>query len=160
MNVIIEGLILSLCLYLSCAWGIKDGPVNMVYLYDKEVQERVVSLGLITEEKIKTSGKRFKTWGLLFYFVYSIICVYVINGAREFLPAFMQFLGILLIMGVFDRIVVDTLWVGHTKAWIIPQTEDLMPYIPLKVHLKKWLITLIFYPIITAIICGIISALL
>ncbi len=91
MNVIIEGLILSLCLYLSCAWGIKDGPVNMVYLYDKEVQERVVSLGLITEEKIKTSGKRFKTWGLLFYFGYSIICVYVINGAREFLPAFMHF---------------------------------------------------------------------
>ena len=43
------------------------------------------------------------------------ICVYVINGAREFLPAFMQFLGILLIMGVFDRIAVDTLWVGHTK---------------------------------------------
>ena len=65
------------------------------------------NVGLITEEKIKTGGKRFKTWGLLFYFGYSIICVYVINGAREFLPAFMQFLGILLIMGVFDRIVVD-----------------------------------------------------
>lgn len=101
-----------------------------------------------------------KQGGLLFYFGYSIICVYVINGAREFLSAFMQFLGILLIMGVFDRIVVDTLWVGHTKAWIVLQTEDLMPYIPLKVHLKKWLLTLVFYPIIAAIICGIIFALL
>lgn len=76
MNVIIEGLILSLCLYLSYAWGIKDGPVNMVYLYDKEVQERVGSLGLITEEKIKTDGKRFKTGRFTFLFwLFHYLCL-------------------------------------------------------------------------------------
>ena len=34
MKVIIEGIILSVCLYLSCAWGIRNGAVHMVFLYD------------------------------------------------------------------------------------------------------------------------------
>lgn len=57
-KVVIEGIILSLCLYLVCAWGIRSGAVNMVYLYEKKVQDRAVALGLTTEEKIRTSGKR------------------------------------------------------------------------------------------------------
>ena len=56
-------------------------------------------------------------------------------------------------MGIFDRIVIDIIWVGHTKAWIIPGTEDLMPYIPWKCHLKKWGMTLIAYPVMAAVIC-------
>ena len=56
-------------------------------------------------------------------------------------------------MGVFDRICIDGIWVGYTKAWIIPGTEDLMPYIPVKGHVKKWLVTLIFYPAVGALVC-------
>ena len=37
--------------------------------------------------------------------------------------------AILLIMGLFDRLYIDWHWVGRTKAWIIPGTEDLMPCI-------------------------------
>ena len=46
MKVIIEGIILSVCLYLSCAWGIRNGAVHMVFLYDKAVQDRAVELRL------------------------------------------------------------------------------------------------------------------
>ena len=38
--------------------------------------------------------------------------------------------AILLIMGVFDRLYIDWHWVGRTKVWIIPGTEDLMPCMP------------------------------
>ena len=38
--------------------------------------------------------------------------------------------AILLIMGVFDHLYIDWHWVGRTKAWIIPGTEDLMPCMP------------------------------
>lgn len=38
--------------------------------------------------------------------------------------------AILLIVGVFDRLYIDWYWVGRTKAWIIPGTEDLMPCMP------------------------------
>lgn len=153
VNVVIEGVVLSLCLYLICAWGIRNGAVNMVYLYEMDVQERVIELGMTTREKINASAKRFKIIGLIFYFAYTILCVFVINGARGFWTSFRQFVGILWIMGVFDRIGVDLIWVGHTKAWIIPGTEDLMPYIPLKTHLMKWAMTLILYPIMGALIC-------
>lgn len=160
LPVVIEGLILSFVLYATCALGIRGGAVNMVYLYGQEVQDRAVALGLITREQIQKRGSRFRLLGLLFYFAYSLVCVYGINGARGFLPAFLQFVGILWIMGVFDRLVVDWYWVGHTKAWIIPGTEDLMPYIPPKVHLKKWLITLLFYPAVAALICWLMSLVL
>lgn len=156
----IEGLILSLVLYLICALGIRNGAVNMVHLYSKEVQDRAIELGLTTGEKIRKAGKRFKLVGLLFYFCYTILCVYVINGARGFLPSFLQFVAILWIMGVFDRIVVDLIWVGHTKAWIIPGTEDLMPYISVKAHLMKWIVTLLVYPTMAALICGLMTLIL
>ena len=42
----------------------------------------------------------------------------------------------------------------------IPETEDLMPYIPLKIHLMKWAVTLILYPIIGALICWIATIIL
>ena len=42
MKVIIEGIILSVCLYLSCAWGIRNGAVHMVFLYDKAVQDSFI----------------------------------------------------------------------------------------------------------------------
>ena len=159
-KVVIEGIILSLCLYLVCAWGIRNGAVNMVYLYEKKVQDRAVALGLTTEEKIRTSGKRFKLFGLLLYFVYALVCVYVVNGTRGFLPCFLQFTAIFLIMGVFDRICVDTIWVGHTNAWVIPGTEDLRPYISRKAHLIKWIMTLVMYPAMAAVVCGIMTLVL
>lgn len=157
MKVIIEGLILSVFLYLSCALGIRKGAVNMVYLYSKEVQDRVIDLGLTTREKINITGKRFRLGGLCFFFVYIMVCVFIINGARGFVSTFTQFVSIILIMGVFDRIVVDLIWVGHTKAWIIPGTEDLMPYIPIKVHIKKWIMTVIAYPAMAALICWLVA---
>ena len=64
---------------------------------------------------------------------------------------------ILWIMGLFDRIFIDWYWVGHTKAWLIPKTEDLQPYIPAKTLIKKWVGTIIGYPIIAAIIAGIMT---
>ena len=157
MNVLIEGLILSAALYAICAWGIHNGAVNMVFLYEQDVKDRVVEMGLTTHEKIHAGKKKFASFGLLLYFAYTIICVFVINGARGFMPSFLQFTGILLIMGVFDRLYIDWYWVGHTKDWIIPGTEDLMPYIPVKMHLLKWVYTLVLYPAIGALICWIVN---
>lgn len=40
-------------------------------------------------------------------------------------------------------------------AWIIPGTEDLLPYIPKKAWIKKWAATIIGYPVLAAILSGI-----
>lgn len=53
-------------------------------------------------------------------------------------------------MCVYDKLFIDTYWVGHTKAWIIPGTEEFMPYIPVRMVLIA--VSLIMYSAAAAII--------
>lgn len=153
--IIVEGLALCFILLVVCIIGISNGPVGLVALYEKNVQDRVVELGLTTKEKIK----KISTISTFLLIVPSLILllmmVYYINGAKGFFEGFWQMAVLLLIMGLFDRTFIDWYWVGHTKAWFIPGTEDLMPYIPKKIVIKKWLGVIIGYPIIAAALAGI-----
>ena len=62
--------------------------------------------------------------------------------------------------GLFDRLFIDYRWVGKSKAWVIKGTEDLQPYIYGKTLIGKWLMTLVGYPIIAAILAGIMALIL
>lgn len=154
MILIMESIVMCFILLLYCAVGIANGPVGLVALYEDDVQARVVELGLTTKEKIKKSF--IISCVVLFLPLVTLIpaMVYGINGATGFWDGFWQMTVILLIMGLFDRFFIDWYWVGHTKAWIIPGTEDLQPYIPKKVLIRKWVGTIIGYPIIAAAIAG------
>ena len=158
--VLIEGLVACLLLLITCVVGIANGPVNLVCLYEKEAQDRAVEKGLITREKIKRNANYFRLFGILPFFIFVLAAVYGINGARGFMEGFWQISVILLIEGLFDRLFIDWYWVGKTKAWIIPGTEDLMPYIYGKTLIGKWLFTLIGYPLIAAFLSFIMSFIL
>ena len=155
MILIIEGIVMCFVLLLICVVGIANGPVGLVVFYEQEVKDRVVQLGLTTREKIK----RTSIITMIALFVPMIVLVplmvYGINGARGFWNGFWQMLVILMISGLFDRIFIDWWWVGHTKAWIIPGTEDLRPYIYGKTLVKKWVGTLVGFPILAAVLAGI-----
>ena len=75
--------------------------------------------------------------------------------ANDCWDGFKQLLCIFMIMNLFDRLFIDEWWVGFTKAWIIPGTEDLMPYIKAKARIRKWLESCIGFPLLAAIISGI-----
>lgn len=157
MLILLEGFVMCFILLLICVIGIANGPVGLVVFYEKDVQDRVVELGYTTKEKIKktmtlTSIALFAPILILVPFM-----VYYINGASNFWSGFWQMLIILWIMGLFDRIFIDWYWVGHTKAWLIPGTENLQPYIPKAVMIKKWVGTMIGFPIIAAIIAGVMT---
>ena len=157
LKIIIEGLILGLLLVLYCAVGIRNGAVNMVFLYHPDVQEKSIQSGLITREKIKRNQVIFKVLGISSYFAYVLICVYVINSARGFWPAFWQMFGILSIVNVIDRLLIDEYWVGHTKAWEIPGTEDMKPYINRKDKIGKWFMGTVGFALVCAILAGIMT---
>ena len=57
-------------------------------------------------------------------------------------------------MNLIDRFLIDELWVGHTRAWTIPGTGDLKPYITAKDKCRKWL----FGTLGTAVIAAALSA--
>lgn len=148
MILIIEGMAMCLIILMVCVIGIAfDGPVGLVTFYEKDVQERVVELGLITNEKIRKNATKAAV-GVFIPMVFLIpYIVYGINGAVGFKEGLVQLLVIGLIYGLFDRLFIDWFWVCRTKAWNIPGTEDLKPYIPKSTLIKKWIGTLVVYPL-------------
>lgn len=155
MLILIESMAMCFILLMICVVGIQNGPVGSVYFYEKDVQKRVVELGLITEKKIKQRATIAMTCLFVPILIFVPAMVYFINGARGFLDTFIQITIILLLEGLFDRIYIDWYWVGKTKAWLIPGTEDLMPYVPKKALLKKWIGTIVGYPILALILSAI-----
>ncbi|WP_195977940.1 hypothetical protein [Blautia luti] len=154
-QVLVEGLILGILLIGICAFGIRNGAVGMVHLYHQNVKDRCVELGLITHEKISKNSKIFKIVCIPGYLLYILVCVYGINGARDFWSGFWQMFVILSVMNLMDRFLVDDYWVGHTKAWIILGTEDLRPYINSEDKRKKWIAGTVGMAIISVVLAGI-----
>ena len=160
LKLVLEGLGLGFLLYLICAIGIRNGAIGMVHLYDQKVQERVVQLGLSTADEIRKRSVLFRSLCLPGYLIYVLICVYVINGARGFFEGFWQGFVILFIMNLIDRFLIDEYWVGHTKAWIIPGTEDLRPYITAKDKKKKWIMGTVGMALLAAILSAVMALIL
>ncbi len=157
MLVVLEGIVMCFVLLFVCVVGIANGPVGLVTFYEPEVQDRVIELGLTTRERIK----RNTALAALALFVPALLLVpymvYGVNGAVGFREGFTQMLVISLIYGLFDRLFIDWWWVGHTRTWIIPGTEDLMPYIAGKTLVVKWVGTLVGFPLMYALIAWIVA---
>lgn len=155
MLLILEGILMCFVLLIVCVIGTANSPVGLVVLYEDDVQQRVMELGLTTKEKIRMSFILCSIALFVPMFILPPLMVYGINGASGFWDGFWQMSIILWIQGLFDRVFIDWYWVGHTKAWEIPGTEDLKPYIPTKVLVRKWLGTVFLSPIIAAIIASV-----
>ena len=156
---ILEGISKCFVLLIICVIGIIEGPVGMVFFYEKEVQDKAIELGLTTRETI---NKR-KTITFIALLVPQLLLVplvvYLVNGASDFKTAAIQMTVIYMISGLFDRLFIDWYWVGKTKVWIIPGTEDMRPYIYGKTLVGKWVSTLIGFPILAVIIAWVVSKL-
>jgi hypothetical protein len=159
MLLILEGALVSFWLLLVCVLGIRNGAQGMVFLYEPDVVKRTLELGLITGEKLRRNEKLYSMLIFLPVLLLPPAAVYFLNGARGFLPLFWQIAVILVGSVLFDRLFIDEFWVGHTKAWDIPGTEDLKPYIPPKTKLKKWFGTMVFFPLLAALEALLISLL-
>lgn len=153
--ILVEGIVMCFVLLIICVVGIANGPVGLVVFYEQEVKNRVVELGLTTKEKIRKTSIITVIALFVPMLVLVPLMVYGINGAKGFWDGYWQMLVILMISGLFDRIFIDWWWVGHTKAWIISGTEDLMPYIYGKTLVRKWLGTVVGFPILAAILAGV-----
>jgi hypothetical protein len=157
MLVFFEGIVMCFILLIYCVVGIRNGAVGLVCLYEKDVQDRVVKLGLVTKNQIK---KQFLVSSIILFIpLFTLVpyMVYGVNGVTDFTEGFIQMTIILMILGFFDRFFIDWYWVGHTKSWLIPGTEDLRPYIPVKMLIIKWLGTLVGYPLIALLIAKVMT---
>jgi hypothetical protein len=144
--VIILQLILFCALFaLMVKLAVRNDALNALYFYPKPVQERVFDLGLTDRETVARKRKRFMIPFMIVMLCALLLIIGLWNGIRDFWPAYFQALLFLEVMNWFDGIVIDRLWVGHSKLWIIPGTEDI-PFVQTwkQVFKKRMILTLIW----------------
>ena len=133
-----------------------NNAVNGLYFYPKPVQERAIALGLTNKDTLVRGRKQF-----LFGFSIAILAALVLiiggwNGVRDFKTAYLQALLFLEVVNWFDGIVIDRLWVGHSKFWVIPGTEDIPFVKPWKTVLTKRGLGMLAWAVIAVVVAGLV----
>ena len=125
--------------------GVRNNALNALYFYPKPVQERVYELGLTDRKTVARKRKWFMIPFLLVLLCALLLIIGLWNGIHDFWPAYWQALLFLEVMNWFDGIVIDRLWVGHSKLWVIPGTEDI-PFVQTwkQILTKRGILTLIW----------------
>ena len=125
--------------------GVGNNALNGLYFYPKPVREKVFELGLTDRETVARKRKRFMVPFLLVLLAALVLIIGLWNGVRTFFAAYWQALLFLEVMNWYDGIVIDRLWVGHSKFWVIPGTEGI-PFVQTwkQVFKKRGILTLIW----------------
>ena len=137
--------------------AVGNNALNALYFYPKPVQDRAIEVGLTDRETIDRKRKSFM---ILFYVVMLAALLLIIafwNHVRDFKTAYGQALLFLEVMNVYDGIVIDKLWVGHSRFWILPGCEDL-PYVQTWTQvLKKRSVLALIWVAGAAIVAGLVA---
>ena len=125
--------------------AVGNNALNGLYFYPKPVQEKAYELGLTDRETVAKKRKLFMTafFAVMAAALISIIRVW--NGIQSFWTAYLHALIFLEVMNWYDGIVIDRLWVGHSRFWVIPGTEEI-PFVQTwpQVLKKRGILTLIW----------------
>ncbi len=108
--------------------GVGNNALNGLYFYPKPVQEKVFELGLTERETVAKKRKVFMSAFFAVMTIALIVIIRFVNGVHTFSEAYLQALLFLEVMNWYDGIVIDRLWVGHSRFWMIPGTEGI-PYV-------------------------------
>jgi len=125
--------------------AVGNSALNGLYFYPKPVQERVFELGFMDRETVARKRKRFMIPFFIVMLAALVLIIRYWNGIQDFKGAYLQALLFLEVMNWFDGFVIDRLWVGHDKFWVIPGTEDI-PFVQTgaQVFKKRGILTLIW----------------
>ena len=125
--------------------AVGNNALNGLYFYPKPVQEKAYELGLTDRETVAKKRKLFMTafFAVMATALISIIRVW--NGIQSFWTAYLHALIFLEVMNWYDGIVIDRLWVGHSRFWVIPGTEEI-PFVQTwpQISKKRGILTLIW----------------
>ena len=136
--------------------AVRGSALNGLYFYPMPVQEKVYALGLTVRETVARKRKLFMIPFFLVMLSALVLIIGLWNGVRRFWPAYWQALLFLEVMNWYDGIVIDRLWVGHSRFWIIPGTEEI-PFVQTwpQVMKKRGILTLIWI-VGAALVAGIV----
>ncbi len=155
MKMIVLQLILFCLLFTALVkFAVRGGAIDGLYFYPKPVQERAIAIGLTDRETMDRKRKQFMIPFVLIMLAALLLIIGVWNGVRDYKTAYLQALLFLEVMNWYDGIVIDKWWVGHSRFWILPGTED-QPFVQTwgQVLKKRGILTLIWIAV-AAIVAG------
>ena len=136
--------------------AVGNNALNGLYFYPKLVQERAFELGLTDRETVARKRTRFMIPFLLVLLMALVLIIGGWNETKSLCPAYLQALLFLEVMNWYDGIVIDKVWVGYSRFWILPGCEDI-PYVQTwKEVLKKRGILTLIWIIGAAVVAGIV----
>jgi hypothetical protein len=126
--------------------AVGNNALNGLYFYPEPVRKKVYELGLTDRETVTVKRKRFM---IIFIAVMASALIVIIrywNDVHHFKQAYLQALLILEVMNWYDGIVIDRLWVGHSRFWVIPGTESI-PFVQTwpQVLKKRAILTFVWF---------------
>ena len=126
-------------------YAVRGGAVDGLYFYPKPVQERAIEIGLTDRGTISRKQKIFMTEFYIVMLAALVLIIGLWNRVSDFKTAYLQALLFLEVMNWYDGIVIDKLWVGTSRFWILPGCEDI-PYVQTwpQVLKKRGILTLIW----------------
>ena len=141
-------------LLVKCA--VRNSGRNCFYFYPKEYIDEAEKRGIADKDATMKKGKRFMIPFCIIIFVVLIMMISIWNHVTDFKTAYLQAAIFLVVMNWFDGIVIDRLWVGHSKIWRIEGMEG-VPYVkPWKTVLAKRGLATVMYLVIALVIAGIV----
>ncbi len=139
--------------------AVGGSAVNGLYFYPKPVQERAFAIGLTDRETVARKRKRFMIPFFLVMLAALALIIGVWNRVSDFKTAYLLSLLFLEVMNWYDGIVIDRLWVGHSRFWLLPGCEDI-PYVQTWAQiLKKRTILTLVWTVGAALVAGIVVTL-
>lgn len=124
---LMEAVVLCVLFHLAIWVQVRQAPARRVYSYAPVFVQRYIELGKIPDKKNPGTLERVKKkWpaAIVIGILLGVI-VYFVNGSRSFLNGFLVSYGLWLVVDWYDAIVIDILWLCHSKMYILPGTEDM-----------------------------------
>ena len=158
-------IVLQLAIYcliftLMVRYAVCGGAVDGLYFYPSAVQKRAIEIGLTTRETVKKKRTIFMTEFYIVMLTALVLIIGLWNHTTDFKTAYLQALLFLEVMNIYDGIVIDKIWVGYSKFWILPGCEDI-PYVQTWMQvLKKRSFLALIWIAGAAIVAGIVVLIL
>ena len=150
-------IILFCLLYISMVkYAAGNSGLNCLYFYPEEYIEEAQKRGIADKEDTMKKGKRFMVPFCVIILIALILIISIWNHVTDFKTAYIQAAMFLVIVNWFDGIVIDQLWVGHSKLWVIEGMED-VPYTkPWGYMIKRRILASIMYVAVAVIVAAIV----
>ena len=150
-------IILFCLLYISMVkYAAGNSGLNCLYFYPEEYIEEAQKRGIADKEATMKKGKHFMIPFCVIILIALILIISVWNHVTDFKTAYIQAVLFLVVVNWFDGIVIDKLWVEHSKIWIIPGMEDVSYAKPWSYMLKRRTLGTIMYLVVALAIAGIV----